>query len=269
MRIRVVVIDDEKPARSRLRRLLADHPEFEIVGEAGDVDAAVALLEATRPDAAFLDVRIPGGDGFDVLARSDHKPRVVFTTAYDEYAVRAFAVHSVDYLLKPFDRDRFAEALSRLRVPEGEPAGVAPDRILRLLDAIRAEIGSPPAEPGGPDEISAPAESRPFRLTARRGAKIVLLDPVEVLWFEADDTIVYARTAESRYLVDRPLAELERLLGARFFRSHRSVLLNLAHVGEIVPGDGGTYRVVLRDPARSTVPLSRRQAQKLREILKW
>jgi DNA-binding LytR/AlgR family response regulator len=133
--------------------------------------------------------------------------------------------------------------------------------VLRLLEAIRSEIS-------GSGTAKAPS-APPFRLPAKRGAKIILLDPGEVLWFEAEDTIVHARTASGRYLVERPLADLEQILGTGFFRSHRSILLNLTHVAEIVPGEGGTYRVVLRDEARSSVPLSRRQAQKLREILSW
>ena len=260
MTMRVVLVDDEKPARDRLRRLLRDHADVAIVGEASDVAGAVETIETLAPDLVFLDVQIPGGDGFEVLSRIRHRPAVVFTTAFDQYAVRAFEVNSVDYLLKPFDRDRFAAALDRARGAAASGAGTAPETVLRLLEAIRSEIsGPPPAEPSAPL----------FRIPAKRGAKIILLDPVDVLWFEAEDTIVHARTSAGRFLVERPLADLERLLGSKFFRSHRSVLLNLSHVAEIVPGDGGTYRVVLRDEARSSVPLSRRQAQKLRELLAW
>jgi DNA-binding LytR/AlgR family response regulator len=261
MTLRVVLVDDEKPARDRLRRLLRDHPDTEVVGEASDVPGAVEAVESLLPDLIFLDVRMPGGDGFEVLSRIRHRPAVVFTTAFDQYAVRAFEVNSVDYLLKPFDRERFAAALERVRTSLAQGTATTPDQVLRLLEAIRSEIS-------GSGTAKAPS-APPFRLPAKRGAKIILLDPGEVLWFEAEDTIVHARTASGRYLVERPLADLEQILGTGFFRSHRSILLNLTHVAEIVPGEGGTYRVVLRDEARSSVPLSRRQAQKLREILSW
>jgi DNA-binding LytR/AlgR family response regulator len=269
MTIRAVLVDDEKPARDRLRRLLRDHRDVEIVGEASDVAGAVEAIDALTPDLVFLDVRIPGGDGFEVLSRIHHKPAVVFTTAFDRYAVRAFEVNSVDYLLKPFDRGRFSAALEKARGMVASETEGLPDTVMKLLEAIRSEISGLPSH-GLPSAPSSPqAAQTPFRLPARRGAKIVLLDPAEILWFEAEDTIVHACTSGGRFLVDRPLAELERSLGTGFFRSHRSVLLNLAQVGEIVPSDGGTYRVILRDAAKSTVPLSRRQAQKLREILPW
>src|SRR5262249_60531424 len=113
--MRVVIVEDERPARDRLRRLLQDHPDCVIVGEAGGAAAAAALIDREKPDLCFLDVEMPEGDGFEVLRRIAHPPRVLFTTAYDRYAVPAFEVRSVDYLLKPFSRDRFAAAMTRAR----------------------------------------------------------------------------------------------------------------------------------------------------------
>jgi two-component system LytT family response regulator len=241
MTVRVVVVDDEKPARDRVRRLLRDHPDFELVGEAADVASAIQLIDRERPDLCLLDVRVPGGDGFQVLERVEHVPRVVLTTAFDEYAVRAFEVDSTDYLLKPFRADRFAAALARVRaeIARDEVAATEPDR------------GPPAPVPG------------------RRGARIVLLDPRDVLWFEAEETLVFAWTAEGRVLVDRTLAELETQMGSTFFRAHRAYLVNLARIGEIAPVEGGTYRLVLKDPERTALPLSRRQARRLREKLRW
>ncbi|HEX6850705.1 MAG TPA: response regulator [Candidatus Polarisedimenticolaceae bacterium] len=251
MNLRCVLVDDESPARDRLRRMLAEHADVEIVGEAGDVETAVALVDGERPDLLFLDVQMPGGDGFEVLRRLEHLPRVVFTTAFDQYAVRAFEVNSVDYLLKPFAKPRLAAALDRVRaaVAAKEDAS-AP--VARVLEAMK-----PPGQP------------LPFRIPAKRGAKIVLLDPSEIAWFEADDTLVHARVGETRYLVEKSLAELEVSLEGSFFRTHRAYLVNLAKIGEIVPGDAGTYRLVIRDEAKTQLPLSRRQAQKLRERIPW
>lgn len=258
MSLRVVIVDDEAPARERLRGMLAEHPDVEIVGEAGDVDGAVALLESVRPDVVFLDVQMPGGDGFDVLRRSSWRTRVVFTTAYDAYAVRAFEVHSVDYLLKPYSRSRFAEALGRARDALAGATGPGAD-VLRLLEEIRSGLPAPAAATSG----------APVRISARRGAKIVLLDPSDVAFFEADDTIVHARSGEGRYLVDKTLQELEAQLAPAFFRIHRGYLVNLSRIGEIVPGEAGTFRIVLKDDAKTQLPLSRRQAQRLREIIPW
>jgi len=250
--LRVAIVDDEKPARDRLRRLLAAMPEVELVGEAGDVASAVQLLDRERPELCLLDVQIPGGDGFDVLRLAEHLPQVVFTTAFDHYAVRAFEVKSLDYLLKPVHRDRLAEAVQRAQQAQSR-GGVESGTMERLLEELRAQR---------------PA-STPLRIPAKRGAKILLLDPAEVMWFESEGELVHARTAEGRALVERSLGELEESLAGSFFRIHRSYVVNLSKVGAIVPEDGGTYRVVMKDEAHTPLPLSRRQAQKLREIIPW
>lgn len=254
MTVRAVIVDDEKPARDRLRRLLDEHEDFTVVGEAGSASAAVELIDRERPDLLFLDVQIPEGDGFEVLRRVRHVPHVIFTTAFDRYAVEAFEVKSLDYLLKPFSKQRFAGALERARRALAKPA--EPSEVLRLLEEIRAGL---PREEGG----------RPVRVPARRGSKILLLDPDAVLWFEAEETIVHARTDDGRSLVDRTLGELEEMLQARFFRIHRRYLVNLSRIGEILPGEAGTYLVVMRDAAKTALPLSRRQAQRLRELIPW
>ena len=251
MKLRVAIVDDEKPARDRLRRLLAAMPEVELVGEAGDVASGVALLDREKPDMCLLDVQIPGGDGFDVLRLATHLPQVVFTTAFDHYAVRAFEVKSLDYLLKPVRRERLQEAVRRAQQVSGR--GAESGTMLRLLEEIRAQR---------------PAAT-PQRIPAKRGAKILLLDPAEVIWFESEGELVHARTADGRALVERTLGEMEELLTGSFFRIHRSYLVNLSKVGAIVPEEGGTYRAVMKDDARTALPLSRRQAQKLREIIPW
>jgi two-component system LytT family response regulator len=261
MTVRLVIVDDEKPARDRLRRFLAEHRDFEVVGEAADATAAVELIDRERPDLCFLDVQMPEGDGFEVLRRIRHQPRVIFTTAYDQYAVPAFEVNSLDYLLKPFDRRRFAAALVRAR--EALQAGTSQgSEIVRLLEEIRSGI------PGAEAEAPTPALS-PMRIPARRATRVVLLDPGEILWFEAEETLVFARTGEARLLVERTLNELEVQLSPSFFRAHRSYLVNVGRIAEILPEEGGQHRIVMRDEAKSIVPLSRRQARLLREIIPW
>jgi DNA-binding LytR/AlgR family response regulator len=263
MTLRIAIVDDEKPARDRLKRLLAAIPGLEIAGEASDVASAVELIDRERPDLCLLDVQMPGGDGFDVLRRAAHTPQVVFTTAFDHYAVRAFEVRSLDYLLKPVHKDRLHEAVERAR-RAGGPTATQPAEMLRLLEEIRAGLPAPSADSGAPRTAAAP-----LRIPAKRGAKILLLDPLDVVWFESENELVHARTPEGRAMVERPLGELEELLAGSFFRIHRSYLVNLSRVGAIVPEDGGTYRVVMKDEAHTALPLSRRQAQKLREIIPW
>lgn len=253
MSLRVAIVDDEKPARDRLRRLLATIPDVAVAGEAGDVTGAIELLDRERPDLVLLDVQMPGGDGFEVLERAAHVPQVVFTTAFDHYAVRAFEVNSLDYLLKPVPKDRLVEAVERARRATAS-GGPPPAEMMRILEEIRAGARSPAA---------------PLRIPAKRGAKILILDPADVIWFESEGELVHARTADGRALVERPLGDLEELLQGSFFRIHRSYLVNLSRVGAIVPEDGGTYRVVMKDEASTPLPLSRRQAQKLREIIPW
>ena len=254
MTCRCVVIDDEKPARDRLKRLLAAHPDFRVVGEAADAETAVRLIDDTTPDLCFLDVQMPEGTGFDVLERVRHVPHVVFVTAYDRYAVPAFEVRSVDYLLKPVGRERFAEAVDRAR--ERIAAAGPARRILDELEGLRRSVGRGVAAPPTPDRIS-----------ARRGPRILLLDPNEIVWFEAEDTLVFARTAAGRFLVDRTLSDLERQLEGQFFRAHRGCLVNLGRIAEIRPADAGACTIVC--PGAGTVALSRRQARRLREIFRW
>jgi len=258
--IRVVIVEDEKPARDRLRRLLQEHADCTVVGEAADAAGAAALIDRERPDLAFLDVEMPEGDGFEVLRRVRHAPRVIFTTAFDRYAVPAFEVNSLDYLLKPFSRERFAAALDRARQALQAGPGPAPAEIVRLIEEIRR---------AAPATAGAGAPRGPLRIPVRRASKIVLLDPNDILWFEAEETIVFARTAEARLLVERPLNDLETLLEPGFFRIHRSYLVNVSQIAEIQPEDGGTARVVMKDPARTPLPLSRRQARLLRDRIPW
>lgn len=257
---RVVIADDEKPARDRLRRLIADHGDFVVAGEADDLRSAVALIDRERPDLCFLDVRMPEGDGFEVLRQVRHLPKVIFTTAYDEYAVQAFEVSSLDYLLKPFDRRRFAAALDKARDAmgrEGPPAA----EILKILEEIRAGLRTSQG-------AAAPAGAA-SRIPARHKAGVVLLDPADILWFEAEDTVVFARTGDARCLVDRTLSDLETQLAPGFFRTHRRYLVNVSRIAEVVPGDAGNYGIVMRDEGRSVVPLSRRQSRRLKELIGW
>ncbi len=240
-----VLVEDEPPARRRLRRLLEADGRVAVVGEADTVRDAVAKIRHHRPDVVFLDIRLPGGDGFDVLHRLEEVPGVIFVTAYDDYAVRAFEADAVDYLVKPVDEDRLAVALDRLE-RRREKEGVQPG-LQRLL-----------ARPG----------ERPFRIVARKRNRIVLLDPARVTHLSADHTLVFAWSGGASFLVPRTLQEMEEELAPHGFRrTHRSALVNLAHVRAVHPGASGNFVLEMDDPEGTRVPLSRRRARLVRRDL--
>jgi two-component system, LytTR family, response regulator len=232
-RVRVLIVDDEPPARAKVRRFLAADPETEVVGEAGSGTEAVEAVEDLAPDLLFLDVQMPGLDGFGVIEalRGVRLPEVVFVTAYDEYAVRAFEVHAVEYLLKPFGPERFAQALARAKERVRAREGGDLDR--RLRQAL-AEARPRPA----------PLE----RLLVPVGEKQVVLDVARIDWLEAEQNYVRLHVGAASHLVRATLAGLEeRLDPARFIRIHRSRIVNADRVREIHPWSHGDQLVVLQD----------------------
>jgi DNA-binding LytR/AlgR family response regulator len=241
--IRAVLVEDEPPARRRLARLLGDTGRVDVIGEADTVRDAVAKIRKLDPQVVFLDIRIPGGDAFEVLARLEEIPEVVFVTAYDDYAVKAFEQDAVDYLVKPVTAERLAEAL---------------DRLERRLRHDRVQEGLP--------KVLASQTRMPERIVAKRRGRIVLLDPTEVSHVTADHTLVFAWKEGNSYLVPRILQELEDELTPRGFRrTHRSALVNLAFIEAVHPAESGNFVLELKDEPRSRVPLSRRRARTLRK----
>jgi two-component system response regulator LytT len=251
--LRTLVVDDEKLARDRLLRFLADVPDVDVVGEAENGVDAVARIDALHPDLVFLDVQMPGMDGFDVLRALDPPPpAVVFATAYDEYAIRAFEVQAVDYLLKPFARARVVEAVQRVqqRRTQTGPPSIDVDALVRLINGRPAH--------------------QLTQLSVHAGKRILLLPVGEVRWFGVEHRLVYAHNAERGYMTNYTLRELEERLDPEvFFRAHKASLVNLEHVKEIVPWFGGRYKLVMRDAAGSEVPVSRSAARTLRAKLRW
>jgi DNA-binding LytR/AlgR family response regulator len=250
--IRTLVADDEKLARDRLAGFLTKLDGVELIGQAADGVEALKLIEESQPDLVFLDVQMPGMDGFEVLkALRRPVPHIVFATAYDEYAIRAFEVQAVDYLLKPFERARVAEAVGRVRERRG------PDGATQDLDAVLRKL----------------EERQPVyvhQIPVYAGKRILILPVGEILWFGVEYRLVYAHTRDRPYMTNYTLRELEeRLDPALFFRAHKSSLVSLQHVKEIVPWFGGRYKLVMRDEAASEVALSRAQARALRSRLRW
>ncbi len=250
--IRTLVVDDEKLARDRLTGFLSGVAGVEVVGQAGDGVEALQAIEQSRPDLVFLDVQMPGMDGFQVLrALREPLPQVVFATAWDEYAIRAFEVGAIDYLLKPYARGRVEAAVGRVRTRLGSDHP-APDleRVLRRLEEREKVYMT--------------------QVPVHSGKRILIVPVTDVLWFGVEYRLVYAHTQERGYMTNYTLRELEeRLDPTLFFRAHKSSLVNLPHVKEIVPWFGGRYKLVMRDQAGSEVALSRAQARELRARLKW
>jgi two-component system LytT family response regulator len=246
-RLRVLVVDDEPLAREKLRLLLEGEPDVEIAGESADGRSAVADILRLRPDVVFLDVQMPELDGFGVLEALEGPPPpgVVFVTAYDKHAVRAFEVHAIDYLLKPFDRARFSRALDAVRSRLSAGDGGATQRLLEALGDLRS----------GRD---APAD----RLVLKVDGRVVLLRAPDVEWIEAAGNHCCVHASGGPHVVRESLAAIEaRLDPQRFVRVHRSAVVNLERVREVRPARSGDGSVLLESGA--VVPLSRRHAERL------
>lgn len=249
--LRTLVVDDEKLARDRLCGFLRAIADVEIVGEAANGPEAVAMIEDRRPDLVLLDIQMPGMDGFGVLRQLKHRPDVVFATAHDDHAIRAFEVQAADYLLKPISRDRLSEAVRRIR--DRRARAVAEADLQQAMHAIQQREKRYAAQ-----------------LTVQKGRQILLLATSDVYWFEVEYRLVYAHTASERFMSNYTLKDLETRLDPEvFFRAHKSRLVNLQHVKAIVPWFGGRYKLVMRNPAASEVELSRAQARVLRRRMHW
>ena len=235
MTLKVLVVDDEAPARSELRYLLGEAGGVEVIGEASNAAEALQLIKAIPYDAVFLDIDMPGVSGMrlaEVLSEVEHPPAIVFVTAYSEHAVAAFEVEAVDYLVKPVEVPRLRRAIERLAPPE--PASGA----------------------------------RVERVPVEKGGKKLLLAVEEIFYIMAKDDYSYLFTDGERYLSTLSLADLEKRLEPRgFFRVHRRFVVNLEKVKEVVPMYGGTLLLTMKDKAATQVPVSRRRVPSLKKAL--
>ncbi len=250
MKIRTLIVDDEFLARDRLRQLLQDNPEIELMGECANGTEAVEAIQEKRPDLVFLDVRMPELDGFEVLAEIDLDPMpvVVFVTAHDKFALKAFEVHAVDYLLKPFDRERFQTALSRAleRVKHRDGAAIA-----QRQAAVVAELRS---------------SQKPLdRLAVKSSGRVVFVKVDDIDWIEAAHNYVELHVEKQSHLLRETLNSIEaRLPAEKFVRISRSVIVNIERIKELEPLFYGEYNVTLRNGTRLT--LSRRYRDKLHQL---
>jgi two-component system LytT family response regulator len=237
--IRVLIVDDEPPARDKLRRWLGEQPDVELVGECADGLAAATAIGKLGPDVVFLDIQMPGLSGLEVAAQlePDAAPLIVFVTAFDEHAIKAFELDAVDYLLKPYDKDRLKKSLERLR-GRREPAVAG-----AAVRAARLRTGSSE------------------RLLVPQGDGLELLDARAIHWLEADDNYVHVHTAQARFMLRRTLADLLLQLGGRFARIHKSAAVNIAEVKALSPLFKGDHELELQSGVK--LRLSRRYRDEL------
>jgi two-component system LytT family response regulator/two-component system response regulator LytT len=290
MSISALIIDDEKLAREELQYLLDSVGGVEVIAQGANGIEAVNLIEEHRPDLVFLDVQMPGLDGFAVIQRLVERsrlrnggkeaglPQIVFATAYDQYAVRAFDVNAVDYLLKPFDRTRVSAAVERARIrmasqaeepsadaaglAQGKPASVQPlssklDQLLHLLN--HAQAGAAAAAPAQPSKLVVQAQNR-----------LLLVDQASICFAAIDEGVIRIVTRNFEGLSKcRTLEELQELLDpAHFWRAHRGFVVNINHIREVVPWFKSSYKLLMNDKQQTEVPVSRAQTRRLRELFK-
>ncbi len=246
---RTLLVDDEPLARRRLRRLLAPYAAtFDIVGEAHDGQAAIEQAETLRPALLFLDIQMPGRNGFEVLAALSYRPVVIFTTAHDAHALQAFATYAVDYLLKPIEPDRLAQTVEKLTRFGADPFA---QRVSELL----ARVAPPPVPP-----LTA--------LPVRRGDRIRLVNLDEISHLLADDKYVTLCTADGqRHLLDQSLTSLEARLPPAFIRISRSAIVHRTYIGELEKHFNGRYVLHLRDQPRTALTSGSTYADRLRPLL--
>ncbi len=250
-KIRTLVVDDEPLARERLTNLLSAEPDIEVVGQCRDGEEAATAIVDHTPDLVFLDVQMPAMNGFEVIdaVGSERMPLVIFVTAYDQHALKAFQVRALDYLLKPFDRDRFQEALQRARTYiQRDETGDIGRRLLALVKDLRRD------------------QPKTDRLVVKSGGRLFFLRTDEIDWIEAAGNYVRLHVGPVSHLLRETMNAIEgRLDPEKFFRIHRSRIVNMERIQEMQPWLNGEYAVLLRTGTRLT--LSRGYREKLQDRL--
>ena len=247
--MRAYLVDDEPLALRRLERMLGESGQVEVVGRSSDPVAALEQIAGLSVDVLFLDIQMPGLTGFEMLARLEPQPLVVFTTAYNQYALQAFEVNSVDYLLKPIEQAQLDRALRKLR--SRPPAAPVPD-----LSAVLRQI------------IAGQAAHYPERVASKIGDRVEFVDLSRITHFFAEDKLTYAATDTKNYMIDATIAEMEAKLDPkRFIRIHRSTILNLAYIHELHTYFAGRLLVRLKDAKRTELTVARDRVKELKEVL--
>lgn len=240
-----LIIDDEQLARQRLKRLLKPFEEFEIIGEAINGADGLEQIETLKPELIFLDIEMPVLNGFEMLSRLQHQPKVVFTTAYDQYAIKAFEEDSIDYLLKPIEAERLAKTVKKLQSSIQPPPATLPLEALMQQLFVKKELKT---------------------LTVKIGDKILLIKLSDIVYIEAEDKYVFLHTTDGRkHLTDFTITALEEKLPEAFIRIHRSTIINAEHIKEIRKGFNGALVFVMDNTAGNKLTSSRSNGDMLRE----
>ena len=257
MPIDTIIVDDERPARDELAYVLKGFPEINLIAQGKNGLEAIALIKEHSPDLVFLDVQMPGLDGFGVIKRLAERklrvPQIVFATAYDQYALQAFEVNAVDYVLKPFDKPRIAKAIQRAKkMLEANTSAV------ERLESLVGQLAAPPSK------------SSRTKILVKSQSRMLLVDSDDIIYVGTQDgsITVYAKDAEgtSNY---RTIEELAAALDADiFWRPHRSYLVNINHIKEVVPWFKSSYILKMNDKRQSEIPVSRAQTKRLRELFR-
>jgi two-component system LytT family response regulator len=246
--LRTILVEDEPHARARLRKCLQPFADVEIVGEAGDGQTAIEMIDALRPDLAFLDVELPEVSGIEVLVRVRHRPLVVFVTAYDRYAVQAFEENALDYLLKPTTEARLARAIERVRAARGGLDDATIEALRRTLSRSRCLRQIP----------------------VRQGDTILLVPTATVWWLTAEDRQVVLHTQDRDYAADLTLKDLENDLDPeRFVRIHRGVIVARDRIARISRSFGGRYSVRMADEEGTSFEIGRSHLPHIRKLLRF
>ncbi|BCV22729.1 LytR/AlgR family response regulator transcription factor [Moorella sp. Hama-1] len=253
MTFKALIVDDEYPARQELRFMLQEFKDIEVVGEATNARETLNLVSALDYTILFLDINMPGINGLELsraIQKRPNPPFIIFVTAYGEYALQAFEVNAVDYLLKPFDEKRLRQAIEKVR---------------RLVEQRQQQPAAAGAEAGHSNNGN---RGRLNRLPVEKDGKTILLDQNDLIYACTQGDSVYLKTSGDQYLTRFTLKELESRLDPRsFFRCHRCYIVNLNRVRELVPFFNGTYTLIMADKQQSEVPVSRNQARKLKNLL--
>jgi two-component system LytT family response regulator len=252
MKLRVYLVDDEPLALERLRRLLENTGRVEVIGSTTKPEEAVMALSAHPPDVCFLDIQMPRLNGFEVLAQLPIQPIVVFTTAYNQYALRAFGENAVDYLLKPVDPDKLDRALNKVERLRGAGQLAQPD-----LQSLLHQIA---------DSLRQSKVEFPSRIASRLGDRLWFLELSGVTHFYAEDKLTFAVSEDKEYFIDHTITELEgKLDPSQFARIHRSTLVNLAWIKEVSSLPGGALNIRLKNSRNTDLTVARDRAREFKE----
>lgn len=243
---KTIIIDDEELARQRLKRLLKSYEEFDIIDEAENGAEGLELINKLNPDLIFLDIEMPVLNGFEMLARLKQQPRVVFTTAYDQYAIKAFEEGSIDYLLKPVEKERLEKTVNKLHQFNPAPAQLPLQELMRQL------------------QIKTTSKT----LTVKIGDKILLIKLTDIIYIEAEDKYVFLHTIDGKkHLTEYTLSALEEKLPEQFLRVHRGAIINTDGIKEIRKGFNGAFIFVMNNAAESRISSGRSYGDELKERL--